>query len=304
MKFDVTNCEQVITYTNEQKGEYIFLSLINSNKINLSIVVYNQKTESWISPSLKTLELSNYIPEVNSDKNKQKPIININLTSKSSNLVLIIYSTIIFINISNSCIIAEKSFENETDLSYKIESVPHTDDQIVIFNNETIYYFTQTKDSTIDFMSHTFSICFKEFKINKNLLIILTEMIGDKTELMIYDLEKVRKQKTFAEPLFRQAYQKLSNYCVTENSNYLAVHEKFGSLSLFRLKDDLKRIARIPPVNNLNFLIGTQDFIVLSIEGTRILSYLIVDPDEPHHFSKISEIRFYFLSFIQIKLQN
>jgi hypothetical protein len=293
LKFDVSYCEKVLTHTNEEKGEYIFLSLLSSNKINLCIVVYNQKNESWISPFSKTLELSNYIPEVKSVNNRQKPIVNKNFTSKSSNLVLIIYSTIIFINIYNSCIISEKSFENEADLCYNIVSVPHTDDQIVMFNSETCHYFSLNNDSTIDCFSHKFPISFKEFKINKNLLVILTELISDKTELIIYNLQKVKKEKSFNEPLFKQAFHKLSNYCVTQDSNYLAVHEKSGSLSLIRLKEDFKRIARIPPYNNLNFLIGTQDFIVLSVEGTRILSYLIVDPNEPHHFLKIPEIRFF-----------
>ena len=290
LKFDVSNSERTLTHVNEIKREYIFLSLIDKDKINLTIVAHDQATDSWLSPSFRILELSNYMPETNVNSLNQAPMLNMNLTAMSSHLALIVYSNIIFINVSNRCIIAEKSFENNTNLSYVIMTVPNTDNVVAVLNNETIFYFVLNSDNTIDMISHKFSSSFRELKIFKNLLIVLTEMVGDKTELAIYDLGRIKEQKIVDEPFFRQSFLKLTNYCVNEDCNYLTAHEKSGSLSLYRLKGDFKRIARIPPYNNLNALIATQDFIVLSVEGTRIISFLIVDPNESHHASKISQL--------------
>ena len=90
--------------------------------------------------------------------------------------------------------------------------------------------------------------------------------------------------------MFKKEFQNLINYCVTEDGCYLATHEKSVALSLYELKNDFKRLAMIPPYYNLNSLIGTQEYIVLAVEDTRILSYLIVDPTEPTHTTRISQL--------------
>ena len=172
--------------------------------------------------------------------------------------------------------------------SFKLKAtypINNTNDFIGLGNNSQLFYIQYNEKSKKLLLFSKTDLKVSKIEIMKNTIAIL---ISD--ELKIYNLSELILNKEFPrEPLSLLKVSGLEYFSISNDANYISLFENPKLLSLYRLKDS-KKCAQIKLYNNINDLIVSEKFVSLAMKDRRVLSYLIVDPLQIDHSSRINEL--------------
>ena len=115
---------------------------------------------------------------------------------------------------------------------------------------------------------------------------VLATYVQDTNHLIVYDLNRVSETVSFKQEFMKQKMKTMEYMGISDDLKYICTFEKPKFLSLFRLKD-ANRIAYLKLYSGINDLIITSDYVCLAMKDSRMLSLLIVDPQEPLHGERL-----------------
>ena len=216
------------------------------------------------------------------------------ITSFSHFLIISTSNKVFFINIYKKEMVSSTEISSTKSKINIIYSINQTDDFIALNDDHQIFYFQF--DENKNKISVTTRDDFKALKLE-----ILNDIVAvqekSKKEIIVYKLNQMKHDKVSKEPIFRLKVDNLEHFCISQDGSYIALFENPKVLSLYRLKDSSK-CGQIEVYSRINCMIISDKFVNLAMKDRRILSYLIVDPLENDHLSRIKELPSRYLKLI------
>lgn len=174
--------------------------------------------------------------------------------------------------------------DGQQKLFYQIEN---TNSLIGVnkFNQIThVSYSNYTKEVTVVVNKN---IKFQKIGLFKHILYGFCE---DCNELYVYNLDLGMKiNNVFGIIIFKRFFNELKYACISNDCEYLSTFEDNRVLSVFRFQDH-QRIAHVQIYSEINSILMSETFVVMSMQDNRILAYLLVDFLKPEHQNRISEL--------------
>lgn len=219
------------------------------------------------------------------------------VTALNNILILFVDSYILFANIEKKRIVKTHKITNQKDsMKYflsptnltadtftKIESIMQTNNFIGLDNLNNLNYVTyNVLDDSVKIMNYD-AIEFASFYIYKTQLVAYNKI---DSKLIGYDLNKLGTSKAgFKNPSFVVDLNKnfeLTDYGVSTDCAHLFIVENKRKLRFYRMKD-MKKRADMTLYCPCIDVICNEEFICLTMEDRRVISYLICDQEESLH---------------------
>ena len=215
------------------------------------------------------------------------------VTSLNDLLILLVDTYILFINLEKKRVIKSHKISNKLDsMKYflsptnltaetftTIEPIPKTNNCIALDNlNNLNYVHYNIVDNSIKIINYD-TIEFKSFYVYKNILVAYSKA---NSKLYGYDVSKLGNKSSLKETLFVVDLNKsfdLTDYGISTDCVHLFVIENKRNLLFYRLKD-MKKTAEMslycPCIN----IICNEEFVCLSMEDRKIITYFICKGEE------------------------
>ncbi len=276
------------------KATKCHLHELNKNSIILIIESNEKKTsEIHIIEFVKDKNLIKFKTSLISNLNeilKVKRIGNICTSVSCLNNYLVVSNgiNISIVNIDKKKVLCSTDIQHQNSSNFKLNIVypiSNTNDFIGLGNNSQLFYIQYEEKSKKLLLFSKTDLKVSKVEIMKNLIAIL---VSD--ELKIYNLSELMLHKMIPEePLSLLKVNHLEYFAISSDAKYVSVFENPKTLSLYRLKDS-KKSAQIRLYNSINDMIVSEKFVSIAMKDRRVLSYLIVDPLEVDHRSRIKEL--------------
>ena len=202
------------------------------------------------------------------------------ISSLNNFIVLAHDQQLLLLDIKTKKLICQTIAKNDKNVKFlKIVCIKNTDNFIALTDDHQIYYLEYNKDQNMLITNIQKDLKATMIEIVKYFMVIY----DGASKLSIYSLEKNVTR------LSEIRVKNLKFFKLSPESNYLAVYETPKCLSLYRLKDFIK-CAQITLYCEITTMVVSEKYVSLGMKNKRLLSYLIVDPLEHSHKTRISEL--------------
>lgn len=281
------NSELLVLSEELNQNTSILIYEINFNEKQIESTLLLESTNRINLPFFSSLNLF-------SDEN------NSNLTNRSNLFVICLDSQLLFIDLKNKNILVQQSINNANGSSLKyflsptnliltqinnLKNVSSNSDNLVglgNLNNLIFINFDIIRNKVTLFDSNEYGKrSFVSFRVNESKLIAY-----DKLRSMIvgYNLnDTIDLFKHYKFQINTNSDSILDAYGLSSDSNYFYINEYQRILKLYRW-NDFKKISEIKLYSKASNVFCTSEYVCMSMQDRKLISYLISDPFESNNF--------------------
>ena len=213
---------------------------------------------------------------------KEKKFDSFSISAKDSFVILAHEFHLFLVDLKTRTCLCQANSDIKDSRFTKIFPITNTNNFISLTDSEQIAFISYYDDSKQLTIKTHGNLKAAQIAIYTNILVIY----DGSNKLSYYNIANLVK---FESPVSQIQVENLKYFTMSPECNYLATYETPKSLSLYRLKD-FSKCACISLYCEVTKMVISEKYVSLGMKNKRFLSFLIVDPLENEHKTRIGEL--------------